>query len=145
MFPLRDIHNISVSGGKAQHESLTFKPYESLEQRCEYFVPCISKTPQLSTVALPKLSQAFRRTFCCSALTRRQRSEKKENHLPAGSSAGGTRRGQTRAGERLMEFRGWGRKVADGNSGAGGAAGGSSRDGEEKWLMEIQGLEKRSG
>lgn len=67
---------------KHQHVSLTFKPYESLEQRWQYFVSNISKTPQLSTLAFLKLSRAFKQTFWYSVFTHTQRSRKKKNHLP---------------------------------------------------------------
>lgn len=63
---------------KHQHVSLTFKPYESLEQRWQYFVSNISKIPQLSTVAFLKLSQAFKQTFWYSLFTHKQRSKKKK-------------------------------------------------------------------
>lgn len=71
--------------GKYQHICLTFKPYESLEQRWQYFVTNISKTPQLSTVALLELSPAFKQTFWYSVFTDQQRSKnwkKEKNHLP---------------------------------------------------------------
>jgi len=62
---------------KHQQESLTFKPYESLKQRRQEFVSNISKTPQLSTVAFLKLSQAFKQAFGYSAFTHKQRSKEK--------------------------------------------------------------------
>lgn len=69
---------------KAQHESLTFKPYESLEQRCEHFVPNTSKPPQLSTaVAFPKLSKlCFQADFWLLSI-HAQAEEQKEGKPPA--------------------------------------------------------------
>lgn len=79
--------------GKHQRVFLTFKPYESLEQRCQHFVSNISEPPQLSSVAFLKLSQASKQTFWCSVFTHAQgRKNKKSPAYPlqTGTQADGT-------------------------------------------------------